>query len=142
MPEYGKLLKHAANQMARGMDAYARQFGLTGVQMSIIDYLADHPDALQRDIEGEFNIQRSSATLLLQRMERAGLVERRQAASDGRQKTVALTAKAQELQHGVSAYISAQQAAMTEAFTPEELALFVTMLTQFTQITGSDITHD
>ncbi|WP_461226772.1 MarR family winged helix-turn-helix transcriptional regulator [Lacticaseibacillus suihuaensis] len=142
MTDYGKLIKHAANQMARGMDAYAKRFDLTGMQMSIIHFLANHPAALQRDIEAEFNIQRSSATLLLQRMERAGLITRTPAAHDARQKAVVLTAKAKGVQDGVSAYIAAQQAAMTTAFTPQQRALFVQMLTQFTQITGSDLTHD
>lgn len=87
---FGVLIKRAANDQDKAMDAYARQYGLTGVQMSMIDFLGRRSNdvVLQRDIEAEFNIQRSTATVLLQRMERKGLVVRQSAASDARQKQV------------------------------------------------------
>ncbi|KRM87987.1 MarR family winged helix-turn-helix transcriptional regulator [Lacticaseibacillus thailandensis] len=76
MPTLGKIIKHATNQMNQSMDQYAKQFGLTGTQMSIIDFIGTHKRVLQRDIEREFNIQRSTATVALQRMERAALIHR------------------------------------------------------------------
>jgi DNA-binding MarR family transcriptional regulator len=129
--DYGKLLKHATNQMNKGMDAYAKQFDLTGTQMSIIDFIGNQQQVLQRDIEAEFNIQRSTATVALQRMEKRGLVVRQPAATDGRQKTVVLTAKAQQLHQVVSQYIAKQQNAMNAAFTPTECETFVRMLQYF-----------
>lgn len=132
--DYGKLVKQASNQMSKGMDAYARQFGLTGTQMSIIDFIGNQPDCLQRDIEQEFNIQRSTTTVALQRMEKAGLIRRVSAAGDARQKTVTLTAKAQALHETVGAYIAKQQRAMNEAFSPEDCATFTRMLQYFIEL--------
>lgn len=56
--------------------------------MSIIDYLSRHSNAdiLQKDIENEFNIQRSTTTVLLQRMERKQLLFRTPSTIDARQK--------------------------------------------------------
>lgn len=136
MPDYGKLVKQATNQMNKSMDAYARQFDLTGTQMSFIDYIGDHPGCLQRDLEAEFAIQRSTATVVLQRMEGRGLVTRRAAAHDARQKTVVLTPKAQQLHTRVRAYIAGQQQAMEAAFSPAARAQFVEMLKYFIALNG------
>lgn len=135
--DYGKLIKLAANQMNRRMDAYAKQYGLTGTQMSILDFLASHPHALQRDIEAEFNIQRSTATVTLQRMEKAELITRVPAA-DARQKEVHLTNKAQELSSDVAAYIAHQQASIVTHFSAEEQATFTAMLQYFIELNGGN----
>jgi DNA-binding MarR family transcriptional regulator len=67
----GRLLKMAARQLTIHFDQFARQYDLTGTQMSIIDHLGRIPgEILQRDLEKEFNIRRSTATLILQRMEK------------------------------------------------------------------------
>ena len=60
--DYGKRIKRAANLMSRSMDAYASQYGLTGTQMSIIDFLGESEDHTQRDIEMEFDIRPSTTT--------------------------------------------------------------------------------
>lgn len=126
---YGRLVKKAANSMSKSMDALGRPDELTGVQMSIIDFLANQtPPVLQRDIEAEFNIQRSTATVTLQRMEKRGLVTRSTNSGDARQKELHLTAKATALSAQVAAHITADEAAITAAFTPEERATFVRIL--------------
>mgnify|MGYP004474476705 CR=1 FL=1 len=141
MPTYGKLLKHANNQMTKSLDTYAKQFAVTGTQMRFIDYLNTHPHCLQRDLEAEFAIQRSTATVALQRMEARGLVTRQAAATDARQKTITLTPKAQGLSQHVATYIDAQQAAMNAAFSEAECAAFVKMLHYFIALNGGD-THE
>ena len=55
------------------MDAYAGQYGLTGTQMSIIDFLSESQNRTQRDIEMEFDIRPSTTTKILQCMEASGL---------------------------------------------------------------------
>lgn len=132
--DYGKLIKQASNQMSKGMDAYAKQYGLTGTQMSIIDFIGDQHACLQRDIEQEFNIKRSTATVALQRMEKTGLVKRVVAQHDARQKEVRLTPKADGLHAMVSGYIAEQQAAMNQVFTPKECDTFTRMLDYFIKL--------
>lgn len=138
MQNIGRSLKKTTNQMKKSMDAYARQFQLTGMQMSIIDYLSLQPNqtALQKDIEGEFQIQRSTATVLLQRMTEKKLIESQKAATDGRQKQVVLTQRADDLKHHVSHYITNQQTAMTTAFSEAQLATFFEVLNYFDQLNG------
>ncbi|MTV83092.1 MarR family winged helix-turn-helix transcriptional regulator [Secundilactobacillus folii] len=138
MTDYGKMLKHATNQMNRAMDQYARQFGVTGVQMSILDYLGSHGNVLQHDIEVEFAIQRSTMTVTLQRMEKAGLIYRTESAKDARQKTVNMSAKAQPIQNRASAYIQGQQQAMQQKFSSAELRQFEQVLEYFIKLNGSE----
>ena len=129
--DYGKRIKRAANLMSRSMDAYAGQYGLTGTQMSIIDFLGESQNHSQRDIEMEFDIRPSTTTKILQRMEASGLVAIKRDPRDGRQRIIALTAKARGLQTAVRAYINDQQTAMECRFDQRDLAAFDRVLAYF-----------
>ncbi len=126
---YGRLIKLADNQLIRQMDEYARQYDLTGTQMSILEFLASTEGiCLQRDIEAEFSIRRSTATVLLQRMQARDLVKQARFAKDGRQKQVTLTTKGKQLQQATQAYMDRIQAGFVEQFTASERADFERML--------------
>ena len=87
MDHFGRLLKQSNNNMMRHFDQFARQYDLTGNQMAVIDFITNHvaQEVFQRDIEHEFEIQRSTTTVLLQRMEKKGLIERHTSSKDARQ---------------------------------------------------------
>ncbi|MCO6541034.1 MAG: MarR family transcriptional regulator [Lactobacillus sp.] len=125
----GRLLKMAARQLTIHFDQFARPYNLTGTQMSIIDHLGRIPgEILQRDLEKEFNIRRSTATLILQRMEKKQLIKRQTAQTDARQKSVQLTVKGQQLVQQISHYMQQQQAQLQQHFTKEEIAIFEKVL--------------
>ena len=136
--DYGKRIKRAANLMSRSMDAYAGQYGLTGTQMSIIDFLGEAQNHSQRDIEMEFDIRPSTTTKILQRMEASGLVAIKRDPRDGRQRIIALTAKARGLQTAVRAYINDQQTAMERRFDQHDLAAFDRVLAYFITLNSDD----
>lgn len=136
--DYGKRIKRAANLMSRSMDAYASQYGLTGTQMSIIDFLGEAQNHSQRDIEMEFDIRPSTTTKILQRMEASGLVAIKRDPRDGRQRIIALTAKARGLQTAVRAYINDQQTAMERRFDQRDLAAFDRVLAYFITLNSDE----
>ncbi|AFU71053.1 hypothetical protein BA20089_01590 [Bifidobacterium asteroides DSM 20089] len=136
--DYGKRIKRAANLMSRSMDVYAAQYGLTGTQMSIIDYLGESQDHTQRDIEMEFDIRPSTTTKILQRMEAGGLVAAKRDPRDGRQRIIAPTAKARGLQTAVRSYIDDQQTAMERRFDRHDLAAFDRVLAYFIALNSDD----
>ena len=136
--DYGKRIKRAANLMSRSMDACAGQYGLTGTQMSIIDFLGESQDRTQRDIEMEFDIHPSTTTKILQRMEASGLVAIKRDPRDGRQRIIALTAKARGLQTAVQAYINDQQTAMERRFDQRDLAAFDRVLAYFITLNSDE----
>ncbi|MCV3315247.1 MarR family winged helix-turn-helix transcriptional regulator [Pediococcus ethanolidurans] len=130
LSKYGQLVKHANNTLRRHIDTFAAGYGLTGVQLSIIDFLGKYPQqmCLQRDIETEFAIRRSSATTLLQRMEKKGLILRLVAKDDARQKEIQLTKKVQPFVQLNRDYMKAQRDSLETNFSQEELLTFTKVL--------------
>ncbi|MBU7555685.1 MarR family winged helix-turn-helix transcriptional regulator [Pediococcus ethanolidurans] len=130
LSKYGRLVKHVNNTLRRHIDTFAAGYGLTGVQLSIIDFLGKYPQqmCLQRDIETEFAIRRSSATTLLQRMEKKGLILRLVAKDDARQKEIQLTKKAQPFVQLNRDYMKAQRDSLETNFSQEELLTFTKVL--------------
>lgn len=65
----------------------------------VIGFIAEHGDRdiFQRDLETRFSIRRSTASKILQLMERKGLIERQSVDYDARLKKLVLTPKALEL---------------------------------------------
>lgn len=100
-------IKSISNMIRRELDARfsTPEFdGLTGTQNAVMGYIMDHEeeqDIFQRDIEEEFNIRRSSATVMLQGLEQRGYIRRLPMECDARLKKIELTEKARKLQQRV-----------------------------------------
>ena len=126
----GRLVKKASNQLGREFDQFAKPFDLTGMQMSIIDFISYglKEEYFQQDIEKEFNIQRSTTTVLLQRMEQKELIYRQVSQKDARQKSVHLTQKAQDLVAECRSYFQLQEKELEERFSEDEIAIFEKIL--------------
>jgi hypothetical protein len=76
---FGILIKQANNVIIRDSDKFAQTMDLTGVQMSIIDFISrvgDKQDVFQKNIEEEFNTRRATATSALKLMEEKDLIVR------------------------------------------------------------------
>ena len=116
--------------MMRHFDQFARQYDLTGNQMSIIDFITNHADQeiFQRDIEREFEIQRSTTTVLLQRMEKKGLIQRHTSSKDARQKAVVLTDKALSIASACQSYLRKEEEEFVQLFSAEERDIFFKIL--------------
>ncbi|MGP4116145.1 MarR family winged helix-turn-helix transcriptional regulator [Levilactobacillus zymae] len=125
-PRLGGLLRDATNQMNLELNNFARPYGLTGMQMSVIDYLARRgtTTTYQVDVEHEFAIQRSTASLLVRRMVDRQLVTRVVAASDSRKRQLELTTKGRELVPVITAHLEQQDAKMVAGLSPEAAAGF------------------
>lgn len=125
-----RLLKGATNNITKEFDLFARKYDMTWMQASIIDYLSRQGDQeiLQRDLEKEFFIQRSTATVLLQRMEKRDLIRRQSAESDARQKSVYLTEKAHSLEKDINHFMLRQQEILEENFSQADIATFEKIL--------------
>ncbi|WP_251547663.1 MarR family winged helix-turn-helix transcriptional regulator [Limosilactobacillus caecicola] len=97
--DLGMLVKQTEIRLSKEMNRFASQYDLTGTQMSIIDFLGRHSDqqVSQKAIENELGIQRSTATIILQRMEKRALVKRTPDPQDRRHRTVKLTTTAKQL---------------------------------------------
>jgi len=126
VPRLGGLLREATNQMTAELNAFARPYGMTGMQMSIIDYLNRQGTTVvyQVDVEHEFQIQRSTASGLIKRMVDRDLLTRVVAASDSRKRQLQLTAKGRKLVPLITTHLDHQDARMVADLSPEAAAGF------------------
>lgn len=108
----GIAIKKANNALARDSDHFAKQLGLTGMQISTINFIADHEntqDIFQRDLEHEFNIRKATASSLVTTMVTNDLLIRVPATNDARYKRLLLTPKARQLATEIEAFFEASE---------------------------------
>ena len=98
----GFQIKSINNLIRRNLDVRFAEAGLDeicGMQGPMLGYLFDHSgeqDIFQRDLERQFNIRRSTATVMLQNLEQKGYIIRESVEQDARLKRIVLTEKAVE----------------------------------------------
>ncbi|WP_083488480.1 MULTISPECIES: MarR family winged helix-turn-helix transcriptional regulator [Levilactobacillus] len=131
----GAWLRDAEHQMDFEMNEFSRQYNLTGMQMSVIDFLGRQgtADTYQLDVEQEFHVQRSTASVMIRRMVERDLVSRVVASGDSRKRQLQLTAKGQQLVPIVTTYLEQQDAKMLAGMTANEAAAFRHALQQVSQ---------
>ena len=131
--DLGLLIRITSNHLSRAFDHFGSSIGLTGTQVLIIDFLhkfGDGKDVFQKDVEAEFNIRRSSATNILQLMEKSGLIQRAPVTSDARLKKIILTEKALQTQQQIVDYKAKIEQEITSQATAGELKTFRKVLNQ------------
>ena len=107
---------------------------LTGTHGYIVGYLCrnhDKGDFFQRDIERQFSLRPSTASVLLQRMEKNGLIVREPLPQDARCKRLVLTDKAWEFHRLAVADHEALERRLRGGITDEELEVFFTVMQKF-----------
>ena len=125
----GHDIRVLSNLLRRSMDNSALQQyvdNLTGTHGWVIGYLFHRQgqDVFQRDLENEFSIRRSTATCVLQLMEKNGLIIREPVPYDARLKKLVLTPKALELHAHIEQEIAATEALLCQGLTGAEIEAF------------------
>lgn len=130
MKNIGQLIKSAMNTINNDLNRFANQYGLTGTQMAIIDFINRHPTHTvnQHALEVEFNVRRSTITVILKRMSDHQLVKRFGSSTDRRQKVVQLTAKGEKLAPIVQDYIQHHDQHLLDGYSVDQVQLFRRML--------------
>ena len=105
---------------------------LTGTHGWVIGYLYDNRDhdVYQRDLETQFSIRRSTATGILQLMEKNELILREPVESDARLKKLVLTDKALDIHKMVEEDRKRTEEQLTKDIDAQELAIFRKALKQ------------
>jgi DNA-binding MarR family transcriptional regulator len=128
----GKLLKKASVRLSRDLTNFGADYDVTGSQMMVLDYLSDHvgEPISQKDIEREFDIQKSTVSTLLQRMEKKGLIARTTSPEDTRTKLVTMTDLGKPYVDIVKQYSVDKSRELLKGFTPDQQATIVQFLKQ------------
>ena len=107
---------------------------IVGEQMTVmhawvIKYVYDHQEEpiFQRNIEKEFSIRRSTATGILQVMEKNNLIVRVPVDEDARLKKIILTPKAIGLHTAIEDAIRELEETISKDLTKEEITIFFTI---------------
>lgn len=128
-PLIGAQLRELGILMKRRIDGALIQAGIdqvTGMQGRVLGYISHHqdPPIFQRDLEEEFHIRRSTATGILQLLEKKGLLERRPVEWDARLKQLCLTPRSQALHQAISAQILKMEENLSSCLTQQEQEQF------------------
>lgn len=104
---------------------------LTVSQAYVIDFISmkgDNQEVFQKDLEKEFDLKRSSISLMLNNMEKSDLIKRVPVAEDARLKKIVLTDKSKALYEKISRAIDSVEDRLCENITPDELKVFKRVL--------------
>lgn len=98
----------------------------TGYHGWALRYFAENQDKdiYQRDFEEKFSIRRSTATKILQLMEKNGLIERKSVESDARLKKIVLTKKGSDIHKSALLNLQNFEKRLRKGISDEELKTF------------------
>ena len=124
----GMWINLLSHKLKKRMNASMQSLGITGAQSRVMHYIlvkcADGP-VFQRDVESIFGLSRSTATGILQLMEKNGLILRESVASDARLKSLIPTEKAAQLDEQIGESLHQTEQRLTNGLSSTQLALFL-----------------
>ena len=142
--ENAKLIGFEINAVSNMLKRKAKKpaTSLTKMQMWIIGYIYNETDgdAFQGDIERKFHITRATASDILKRMERDGLIIRTSSSLDARRKKITLTDAAVQIADSVRKDIDHKELLMREGLSDEELESFFRIMAKIKE--NLSVLHD
>jgi DNA-binding MarR family transcriptional regulator len=119
----GYLLKEAASALRAAMEDVLRPLGMTITHYSCLELLAQRPGLSNSELARGAFVTRQSMNVLLQNLEREGVVERADAAPVGKALPTRLTAKGQRSLDAASAAVRSVEKRMLSGMTDAEQAV-------------------
>ena len=123
----GAWINLLSHKVKARLDAAFLNLGITGVQSRVIYYILKHCEegpVFQRDIENAFGLSRSTATGILQLLEKNGIIIRESVASDARLKSLVPTPRAVKLNAEVSVGLEEMERRLTKGLSSGQVQLF------------------
>lgn len=134
MAEYdeniGVLLAHICRAQRTLAQSEFNKLGLFAGQERVLLCLMRHDSVAQSDLVNHLCVEPPTVTKMLQRMEKAGLIERRQDDEDGRASVVNITATGKALQQPILQVWNNLEAQMLANLTTTEQTLLRRLLMQ------------
>lgn len=126
-------LRRLSNLIAREVSKATKDVpdeNITEMHVNIIEYLIEHGEdgVMQKDIEHEFTIRKSTASRILQLMEKRGVISRQGVDYDARQKKITLTHRAIERHRFIMTSAKEMEQRMTDGISDSDLETFFSVL--------------
>ena len=137
--QIGLEIKVISNLVKRRIDKNAAAIEIaemTGMQMWFLHYLIINTpkrQVYQREIEKEFGVRRSTATVILQQLEGKGLIERLPVETDARLKSIILTDTAKKFQREMEKSKKQIDKDMRTGISKEDMATFFAVIDKIKQ---------
>lgn len=126
----GYLLKEASSALRTAMEAVLRPLGLSITHYACLELLAQRPGLSNSELARGAFVTRQSMNVLLQTLERDGVVTRPERAETGRSLPTELTPKGRQQLAEASAAVRAVEDRMTRDFSSDERATFIQLLSR------------
>lgn len=121
---FASLIARAARQWRRAVDRRLQPFGLTEATWLPLIHLARAPVPMrQKDLAASLVLDGSSVVRLLDALETAGLIERREESADRRAKIIAVTGRGLSIIDQVEAASRDVRNATLVGLSPEDIAV-------------------
>ena len=132
--EIGHELRVIQRMIHRRVEKHRAAHGdtLTFVQTRTLHFLQKHTleEVYQKDLEKELNIRRSTATEILNVLERDGYIERLSVERDKRLKKLVVTQKARDLSERMCKDIEQMEKTLSKDISEEDLVVFYRVMDQ------------
>lgn len=121
-----------SNRIRRSFDGFASRTIFSGAEGRTLHFLIANSDieVFQKDIEEEFGIRPSTATVLLKKMEADGLITRTATDYDGRLKRIEVTGKGLEYRKQVVKELDELEAALLKDIDKDDLEVFLRVISK------------
>ena len=126
----GYLMKEASSALRASMEAVLRPLGMSITHYSCLELLAQRPGLSNSDLARGTFVTRQSMNVLLQSLERDGLVHRAEAAAEGRALPTELTAAGRRQLATASAAVRGVEDRMKSGLSAAEQAQLKDMLSK------------
>jgi MarR family transcriptional regulator, transcriptional regulator for hemolysin len=140
---FPSLIAQTGRQWRRAVDVHLQPFGLTEATWLPLLHVARAPAPMrQKDLAASLSLDGSSVVRLLDALQIAGLIERREEAADRRAKTIGLTALGRSTVERVEAVSNQIRHAALAGLTDEEIATATRILQQICRSLAQTIGKD
>ena len=131
--DVGRLINMISHQLKRQMCFHEEESELTNMQKRVLHHIlfqSLRKDIYQKDIEREFQIRRSTATGILQLLEKNGFVVRRSVEWDARLKKIVPTEKAEGVREQILANIRYMERILRQGISEADMETCMRVLEQ------------
>ena len=124
-----RYISKLSNKLRRKIDTFSCRENFSGSQGKVLHcLLAQTNDVFQKDIEEEYSLRPSTATVLLKKMEQNGLIYREAAENDARWKKIVVSEKALQYKDIVMADILNLEKELTQGISESDLDVFFSVV--------------
>lgn len=124
-----------SNRIRRSLEAFSFRESLSSAEGRTLHFLIANSDidVFQKDVEEEFGIRPSTATVLLQKMESDGLIFRNQTDYDARLKKIVITENGLKYRNQVMKQLDGLEESLVKDISKEELEVFLHVVSKMSR---------